>query len=95
MCPAASVLGFLIGENGGLLRFVTGVVTPVGLHEYGVDLFEIDGFGAVAHGFDEGTDTEIPHGSQDALGDAQDEVEGVVGECVVRQAGVVQLGVDV
>ena len=54
VCPAASVLGFLIGENDGLLGFVTGVVTPVGLHEHGVDLFEVNGFGAVAHGFDEG-----------------------------------------
>jgi len=95
VCPAVSVLGFLIGENDGLLGFVAGVVTPVGLHEHGVDLFEINGFGAVAHGFDEGADTEIPHGPQDAFGDAQDEVEGVVGEGVVRQAGVVQLGVDV
>ena len=48
----ASALGFLIGENDGLLGFVTGVVTPVGLHEHGVDLFEINCFGAVAHGFD-------------------------------------------
>jgi len=95
VCPAASVLGFLIGENGGLLRFVTGVVTPVGLHEHGVDLFEINGFGAVTHGFDEGSDTEVSHGPQDALGDAQDDVEGVVGEGVVRQAGLVQLGVHV
>ena len=95
MCPVALVSGFLIGENDGLLGFVAGVVTPVGLHEHGVDLFEINGLGAVAHGFDECADTEVSHGPQDALGDAQDEVEGVVGERVVRQAGVVQLGVDV
>ena len=52
LCPAVSTLGFLIGENGRLLGFVAGVVTPVGLHEHGVDLFEINCFGAVAHGFD-------------------------------------------
>ena len=84
VCPAASVLGFLIGENDGLLGFVTGVVTPVRLHEHGVDLFEVNGFGVVAHGFDEGADTEVSNGPQDALGDAQDEVEGVIGEGVVR-----------
>jgi hypothetical protein len=49
---AASVPGFLIGEDDGLPGFVAGVVTPVGLHEHGVDLFEINCFGAVAHGFD-------------------------------------------
>jgi hypothetical protein len=50
----------------------------MGLHEHGVDLFEVNGFGAVAHGFDEGTGTEVSNGPQNALGDAQDEVEGVV-----------------
>ena len=53
VCPVASVPGFLIGENDGLLGFVAGVVTPVGLHEHGVDLFEINGlgrWGQSAHG---------------------------------------------
>ena len=50
---AASILGFLGGEDEGVLGFVAGVVTPVGLHEHGVDLLQIDDFGAVAHGFDE------------------------------------------
>jgi hypothetical protein len=49
----ASILGFLVGEDDGLLGFVAGVVMPVGLHEHGVDLLQIDDFGAVAHGFDE------------------------------------------
>lgn len=40
-----------------------------------------------AHGFDEGSGTEVSNGTQDALGDAHDEVEGVVGECVVGPAG--------
>ena len=61
-----------------MLWFVAGVVTPVGLHEHGVDLFETGGFGAVAHGFDEGSDTEVSHGTKDAFGDAQNEVEGFV-----------------
>lgn len=37
--------GFLVGEDDGLLGFITGVVTPVGLHEHGVDLGQPDGFG--------------------------------------------------
>jgi len=36
------VSGFLVGDDEGLLRFFTGVVPPVGLHEHGVDLLEID-----------------------------------------------------
>jgi hypothetical protein len=77
----ASALGFLVGEDEGLLGFVAGVVTPAGLHEHGVDLFEINGFGAVAHGFEERADTEVPDGPQD-------EVEGFVGE----EVGVVDDG---
>ncbi|MCF7674332.1 MAG: hypothetical protein K9N23_16910 [Akkermansiaceae bacterium] len=59
-----------------------GCCDAVGLHEHGVDLFETGGFGAVAHGFDEGSDTEVPDGTKDTFGDAQDEVEGFVGEGV-------------
>ena len=92
---AASILGFLVGDDEGLLGFVAGVVTPVGLHEPGVDLLQIDGFGVVAHGFDERADTEVPDGPQDAFRDAQDEVERFVGEGVVRQAGEVELGVEI
>ena len=40
--------GFLIALDEGLGGFVLGVVPPVGLHEDGVDLFEVDGFGLVA-----------------------------------------------
>ena len=36
------------------------VVAPVGLHEHGVDLLQIDGFGVVAHGFDERTRNHSP-----------------------------------
>ncbi len=44
---------FLVGGDERLVWFVAGVVTPVGLHEDGVDVFEVDGFGLVAHGFEE------------------------------------------
>ena len=90
-----SGLGFLVGEDDGLLGFVAGVVAPVGLHEHGIDLLETDGFGAVAHGFDERAYTEVPDGPQDPFRDAQDEVERFVGEGVVRQAGEIELGVEI
>jgi len=89
------VSGFLVGGDEGLLRFFTGVVPPVGLHEHGVDLLEIDGLGLVAHGFDHGSDAQVAHGSQDAFGEADDEVQGVFGDGAVRQATAVELVVDV
>ena len=36
----------------------------MGLHEDGVDLFEIDGFGAVTNGFEQGTEAEVFYGAQ-------------------------------
>jgi len=89
------VSGFLVGGDEGLLRFFTGVVPPVGLHEHGVDLLEIDGLGLVAYGFDHGSDAQVAHGSQDAFGGADDEVQGVFGDGAVRQATAVELVVDV
>ena len=34
----------VVGGDEGLGGFIASVVTPVGLHEDGVDLFEVDGF---------------------------------------------------
>ena len=53
------------------------------------------GFGKSARQSNEGFGAEVPDGPRDALRHAQDEVEGVVGEGVVRQAGDVQLGMDI
>jgi len=80
-----------VGVNHGLDRFAAGVVPPVGLHEHCVDLFEVHGSGAVAHGLDERAGAEVSNGPQDAFGDAQDEVECVVGEGVVGQPAEVEL----
>ena len=87
--------GFLIAVDKGLGGFFLGVVPPVGLHEDSVDLFEIDGFGLVAHGFYQGSDTEVFDGPQRAFGEAQDEVDGFIGEGGVRQSDEVELVVDV
>lgn len=69
-------------------------MTPVGLEEHCVDLLEIDGFGAVAHGFDERADAEVFDGPERAFRAACDEVEGFIREGGVRQADAVELGVD-
>jgi hypothetical protein len=53
-----------------------GVVPPVGLEEDGVDLLEIDGFGLVAHGFDERADAEVSDSAERAFRAAGDEVDG-------------------
>jgi hypothetical protein len=87
--------GFVVGGEDGWLGFVLRVVTPVGLEEDGVDLFEIDGLGAVADGFDEGADAEVFDGSEGAFGGADDEVQRRLGEGVVGKADVVELAVDV
>lgn len=62
----------MVGGEEGRLGFVLGVVTPVGLEEDGVDLFEIDGLGAVADGFDEGADAEVFDGSERTFGGADE-----------------------
>ncbi len=63
----AIVFGFLMGANDGLQGFGHGCCDANGLYEQGVDLFEINGLGAVAHGFDECSETGVSHGSKDAI----------------------------
>jgi hypothetical protein len=55
-----SCLGSLAGLRKWLDGFAGGVVPPVGLHEHGVDLFDIYGFDPVAHGLNEGGGAEVP-----------------------------------
>ena len=87
--------GRLIGEDDALgNRFVLLVVPPVGLEEHGVDLFEIDGFGAVAHGFDDGADAEVLDGAERPFRAADDEVGRGFGEGVVGEGDSVELAVD-
>lgn len=40
---------------------------PVGLQEDGVDLLEVDGFGAVTNGFNHGTNAEVFDGPEGAF----------------------------
>ena len=69
-------------------------MAPVRLHQHGVDLFEIDDFGLIADSFYQGSDTEVLDRPQGALGDAQDEIDGLVGEGFVGQSDEVELPVD-
>ena len=88
--PGSPVSGY-----DGLGGFVAGVVPPVGLHEDGVDLFEVDGFGIIPNGFDEAADAEVFNGMQGAFGDAEDKGGGILAEDAVQESGAVELGVDV
>ena len=68
------------------------LLAPVGLKQDAVDLLELDGFGAVAHGLEQGAKTEISRLAQAAFGRAHDEAERVVGEGAVGECGLVELG---
>jgi hypothetical protein len=66
----------------------------VRLEEDGVDLLEIDGFGAIPHGFDQCADAEVSDGSERAFRTPCYQVDGLFGEGGVGQADTIQLGVD-
>lgn len=82
-------------DENGFAGFVALVVTPVGLEEDGVDLGEVDGFGAVADGFDHGADAEVFDGSEGSFCASCDEVGGGVGEGAVWEANAFELVMDV
>ena len=86
--------GFLVGDNWRLGGFILGVMPPVRLHKYGVDLFEIDNFSLVPNGFDQRSDAEVFDGSQCSFGEAEDEIDCLVGEGLVRKTSEVELLVD-
>jgi len=68
------------------------VFPPVGLYEDAVDLFKIDDACLIAHGFDEGTDSQVAQTAEDALGGADYQGQGFLGEGVVTEAGAIELG---
>jgi hypothetical protein len=63
-------------------RFVA-VIAPVGLNEHTVDLFEIDDAHLIAHGLNEGGQTEIAGAPQQARSGTDDEGQSVGREGVV------------
>ncbi len=71
-----------------------GALAPVGLEEDTVDLGEVDGLDAISDGLEERAEAEVSDASEDALGGACDEGEGVVGEDGVGESGAIELGAD-
>jgi hypothetical protein len=70
------------------------VVSPVGLDEDAVDLFEVHGLGLVFDGFQETGEGEISGPSDDALGGTDYKSYRFLGEGVVTEAGLVEFGED-
>ena len=64
----------------------------MGLHEDAVDLLQIDGARLIAHGLDQSSQTQIFRPAQEALAGAHDQGERVLGEGIVAEAGVIELG---
>ena len=67
---------------------------PVGLHEDAVDVVDADGFVGAADGLDEAADAEVSGLAEDAVGGADDEVDGRWGEGVVAESDAVEFAED-
>src|ERR1700735_4559486 len=66
----------------------------MGLHEDAVDVVDVDGFVGRANGLDHAADAEVAGLAQDAVGGADDEVDGRSGEGVVAKSGAVEFTAD-
>ena len=53
-----------------------GFLLPVGLHQDAVDVVDVDGLVGGADGLDQAADAEVAGLAQDAVGGADDEVDG-------------------
>ena len=67
------------------------IISPMGLDEDAVDLFEIDGAGLVADSFDEGAHAQVARATQKAVTGTHDESEGLWSERVVTKTGAIEL----
>lgn len=84
----------MVGEDDRFLAFEHVALSPVGLVEDPVDVFDVDDFGLSADSFEHATEAEVFGGTEVAVADFVDEVEGSFGEGVVWQSGPVELVVD-
>jgi hypothetical protein len=66
----------------------------MGLHEDTVDVVDVDGFVGGADGLDHAADAEIAGLAQDAVGGADDEIDGGLGERVVSKSDAVEFAED-
>ena len=75
-----------VGVNHGFLGLVVdevGFLLPMGLHENAVDVVDVDGFVGAADGLDQAADAEVAGLAQDAVGRADDEIDGGQSEGVL------------
>lgn len=66
----------------------------MGLEQDAVDLFEIDAFGLVAHGFEQTGQAQVAGATQEAVGGTDNEGESFLRKSVVGEADGVELGED-
>ena len=71
-----------------------GFASPVGLEQDAVDVGQFDGFGVVADGFQQRGDAQVAGATQEAIGGADDQIEGFGGKSAMGQAAQVELGQD-
>ena len=71
-----------------------GFLLPVGLQEDAVDVVDVDGFVGAADGLDQAADAEVAGLAQDAVGGADDEIDGGAGEGVVSESDAVEFAED-
>ena len=88
------VVGLFLGKTHALMLLVFTVVTPVWLHQDGVDLFGVDHADLIPHRFDHASDAEVFDTAQDALAAATDEVHCRFAEGGVGESDPVELFVD-
>ena len=71
-----------------------GFAPPVGLEQDAVDVGQLDGFGIVTDGFEQGGNAKVAGTTQEAIGGADDEIERLGGKGTMSQAAEVELGQD-
>ena len=67
-----------------------GLLLPVGLQEDAVDVVDVNRFVGAADGLDHAADAEIAGLAQDAVGGADDQVNGGAGEGMVSKSDAVE-----
>src|SRR5271155_4514411 len=85
--------GEILVSPGAIIDEV-GFLLPVGLHQDAVDVVDVDGLVGAADGLDQTADAEVAGLAQDAVGGADDEIDGGLREGVVSEAGAVEFAED-
>ena len=91
---ARPVVGLFLGKTHALMLLVFTVVTPVRLHQDGIDLFGVDHADLIPHRFDHASDAQVFDAAQHSLAAAGDEVHRRVAEGGVGESDPVELFVD-